>query len=446
MQDFFWNYKVLAHCKRLAWRLRARLYRIVAVTGKAAVSLCAAAAVLASGACSDQLTRLEFYQGASPAGGASEGRRAAASPAVLSGTTAQPIKSQDLAPPGTSGSADLASSDLTGSAVVQDQGSEAPHGRIARVPRDAARPDIQPRGTESAPLTALASVPALASARPDASVRRAKNTGPGNTDRSPPTAAPELETDKRIGAGPGPAPDRARVNAARNHVKASRPENASPENAPATQSRAGAPDTSAPTQTVPHTKAGTATASGRAAPASAPHTSADRAETATAQAAREKPPVAAASGSDITGSDVSGNEDQPRIALADAAAPPQFRWPVKGRIISSFGDIGATGRNDGIDLAVPEGTEVRSVADGTVIYAGEQLEGYGKLILIRHDDVWVSAYAHNSQVMVQRGDRVRRGDIVSRSGATGSVERPRLHFELRRNRVPVDPEAHLGAF
>ncbi|PTW60048.1 LysM domain-containing protein [Breoghania corrubedonensis] len=121
----------------------------------------------------------------------------------------------------------------------------------------------------------------------------------------------------------------------------------------------------------------------------------------------------------------------------------RFRWPVRGRIISSFGSKPGGTRNDGINLAVPEGTAVRAVESGTVIYAGNELKGYGNLVLIRHDDGWVSAYAHNSELDVRRGDTVRRGEVVAKAGSTGTVNQPQLHFELRRGNKPVDPMQFL---
>ncbi|MEO0619220.1 MAG: peptidoglycan DD-metalloendopeptidase family protein [Pseudomonadota bacterium] len=121
-----------------------------------------------------------------------------------------------------------------------------------------------------------------------------------------------------------------------------------------------------------------------------------------------------------------------------------FRWPARGRIISGFGGKLASGKNDGINLAVPEGTSVKSVEDGVVAYAGSELKGYGKLLLIRHQDDWVSAYAHNSKLLVKRGDRIRRGQTIAKAGRTGSVDRPQVHFELRKGSKPVDPLKYLA--
>jgi murein DD-endopeptidase MepM/ murein hydrolase activator NlpD len=127
-----------------------------------------------------------------------------------------------------------------------------------------------------------------------------------------------------------------------------------------------------------------------------------------------------------------------------SAAIGGFRWPVRGRIISGFGKKPNGERNDGINLAVPEGTPVKAAEDGTVIYSGNELKSYGNLILIRHADGWVSAYAHNRELTVNRGDQVRRGEIVAMSGMSGGVTTPQVHFELRREATPVDPISHLS--
>jgi murein DD-endopeptidase MepM/ murein hydrolase activator NlpD len=122
---------------------------------------------------------------------------------------------------------------------------------------------------------------------------------------------------------------------------------------------------------------------------------------------------------------------------------PQFRWPVRGRVISGFGPIPNGQQNDGINLSVPEGTQVRAAEDGTVAYAGNELKGYGNLVLVRHADGFVTAYAHASEVMVKRGDTVKRGQVIAKSGATGSVNAPQLHFEIRKGSSPVDPTKYL---
>jgi murein DD-endopeptidase MepM/ murein hydrolase activator NlpD len=132
------------------------------------------------------------------------------------------------------------------------------------------------------------------------------------------------------------------------------------------------------------------------------------------------------------------------------SAPPEeainnFRWPVKGRIISKYGSKPGGTRNEGINIAVPEGTSVRAAESGVIAYAGNELKGYGNLVLIRHDGGWVTAYAHNKQLYVKRGDTVRRGDVIAKAGQTGSVDAPQLHFELRKGATAVDPLKYLGS-
>lgn len=122
-----------------------------------------------------------------------------------------------------------------------------------------------------------------------------------------------------------------------------------------------------------------------------------------------------------------------------------FRWPVNGRVVSNFGDNGTNGKNEGIDISVPEGTAVKAAENGVVIYAGDEIASYGKLILVRHADGWVSAYAHNRDFEVKKGDQVRRGQTIARSGRTGNAERPKLHFELRKDSAPVNPEKYLAS-
>lgn len=131
---------------------------------------------------------------------------------------------------------------------------------------------------------------------------------------------------------------------------------------------------------------------------------------------------------------------------ADAASADgeSFRWPVRGRIISGFGSKPNGEKNDGINLAVPEGTSVKAIEAGTVIYAGNELEGYGNLVLVRHAGGWVSAYAHNKDLLVKRGDTVRRGQVVAHAGMTGSVTSPQVHFELRKGAKPVNPLDYLA--
>ena len=127
-----------------------------------------------------------------------------------------------------------------------------------------------------------------------------------------------------------------------------------------------------------------------------------------------------------------------------AGGIPSFRWPVKGRIIASFGQRPNGTENDGINLAVPEGTPVKAADDGVVAYAGNELKGYGNLVLIRHANGYVSAYANASQLLVKRGDTVKRGQVIAHAGQTGNVSSPQLHFEIRKGSTPVDPTKYLS--
>lgn len=131
-------------------------------------------------------------------------------------------------------------------------------------------------------------------------------------------------------------------------------------------------------------------------------------------------------------------------AAEPAGAMQSFRWPVKGRVIAGFGPKPNGGQNDGINLAVPEGTPVKAADDGVVAYAGNELKGYGNLVLIRHANGFVSAYAHASELMVKRGDTIKRGQVIANAGQTGNVTSPQLHFEIRKGSTPVDPTKYLS--
>ncbi len=127
-----------------------------------------------------------------------------------------------------------------------------------------------------------------------------------------------------------------------------------------------------------------------------------------------------------------------------AGGMPSFRWPVRGRVIAGFGASTNGQQNDGINLAVPEGTPVKAADDGVVAYAGNELKGYGNLVLIRHPNGFVSAYAHASELLVKRGDSIKRGQVIAHAGQTGNVTSPQLHFEIRKGSTPVDPTKYLG--
>ncbi|MBJ6131741.1 peptidoglycan DD-metalloendopeptidase family protein [Ochrobactrum sp. Q0168] len=136
-------------------------------------------------------------------------------------------------------------------------------------------------------------------------------------------------------------------------------------------------------------------------------------------------------------------------AEKDQAAAPsstgisQMRWPVRGRILASFGQRDGTAVSDGIDIMVPEGTAVKAAENGVVIYAGDGLKEFGQTVLIRHDNGLVTVYGHNSQILVQRGQKVRRGEDIAKSGMSGNAKSPKLHFEVRKNSSPVNPSKYL---
>ena len=160
------------------------------------------------------------------------------------------------------------------------------------------------------------------------------------------------------------------------------------------------------------------------------------AKSAAPQVAKADPPKAAKK----------PDADKPAAPVAAPDAPAQtaengqFRWPARGRIIQGF----KSGGNDGINIALPEGTSVRAAEDGKVAYAGSALKGYGNLVLIRHSNGFVSAYANNGSLDVKQGETVKRGQVIAKSGATGDVSSPQLHFELRRGQTPVDPTSYLA--
>lgn len=126
------------------------------------------------------------------------------------------------------------------------------------------------------------------------------------------------------------------------------------------------------------------------------------------------------------------------------SGPHRFMWPVGGRIVSKFGRQKSGTINDGVNLSVPVGTKVKAAESGVVAYAGNELKGYGNLILVRHKNNWVSAYAHNSKLLVKRGDKISRGQVIAKSGKSGTVNQPQLHFELRKGSKPVNPMKYLA--
>jgi murein DD-endopeptidase MepM/ murein hydrolase activator NlpD len=147
---------------------------------------------------------------------------------------------------------------------------------------------------------------------------------------------------------------------------------------------------------------------------------------------------------EITGDGGSRLASVEQLPAPDPMSGNSFRWPVKGRVIAPFGARPDGGHNDGIDLAVPQGTSVQAAENGVVAYAGNELKGYGNLVLVRHANSWVSAYAHNEEILVKRGEKVRRGQVIAKAGVTGAVSQPLVHFELRKGSRPVDPTKYMN--
>lgn len=120
-----------------------------------------------------------------------------------------------------------------------------------------------------------------------------------------------------------------------------------------------------------------------------------------------------------------------------------FLWPTNGKVIGKFGDSDSGERRNGIDIAARKGAPVVAAENGVVVYASDGMRGYGRLLLIQHDQGYVTTYAHNAALLVAVGEVVARGQVVARVGDTGDVTSSQLHFELRKGSKPLDPEKHL---
>jgi len=131
----------------------------------------------------------------------------------------------------------------------------------------------------------------------------------------------------------------------------------------------------------------------------------------------------------------------PRTSATDSGT---FLWPVRGHVLAAYGSGRDGTRNDGINIAAPRGAAVEAADGGVVAYAGNEVRGYGNLILVKHPNGWISAYGHCDQILVKRGDKVARGQTIARVGSTGNVAEPQLHFELRRGNRAVDPREFLA--
>ncbi|MBU6140753.1 MAG: M23 family metallopeptidase [Proteobacteria bacterium] len=120
-----------------------------------------------------------------------------------------------------------------------------------------------------------------------------------------------------------------------------------------------------------------------------------------------------------------------------------FSWPIRGQVTSKFGPKQGGLYNDGINIKAKEGSEVKASEDGTVAYVGNELKGYGNLVIIKHSGGWITAYAHLKNSTVKRGEKVAKGGKIGLVGSTGNVDSPQLYFGLRKGRDAVNPEAYL---
>jgi len=274
-----------------------------------------------------------------------------------------------------------------------------------------------PSQTESSNLPAM-----TASAVPPPTPAGAVSSAPLPAPGTPATTAPKATatstgTNGGVSSSALPAPTVIAPPPA-----ATPPKPASP--TPTTTKAAPLP----PTPTAPVTSSATETPPAKTQTATAPTTKAKTPEQieAETEAAVEAAEAAKSSGP----------------AAGTGKGP--FVWPVQGKVIDSFGSSKDGMKNDGINIAAPNGAPVVAAADGTVAYAGNELRGFGNMILLRHDGGYVTAYAHNASLLVKKGDKVKRGQTIARVGQTGAVFGPQLHFEIRKGTQPVDPLSFLG--
>lgn len=137
---------------------------------------------------------------------------------------------------------------------------------------------------------------------------------------------------------------------------------------------------------------------------------------------------------------VTPQPSQPRKKfVAPRLGASGFNWPVKGEIIIEFGPSARGVHNDGVNIAASMGTPVTVSATGTVAFVGNNIKNFGKLVLVKHDGGIITAYAHLDSISVHEGDVLAAGDSIGNVGSTGRVDRPQLHFEIRKSRQPIDP-------
>jgi len=141
------------------------------------------------------------------------------------------------------------------------------------------------------------------------------------------------------------------------------------------------------------------------------------------------------------------NKSKKKISATALPATPKrsgkFMWPVQGKVISGFGVSKSGKRNDGINISAKKGTDIKAAENGVIAYVGDELKGFGNLVLIKHDGGWITAYAHADSVLVKKGMTVKKGQAIGKVGSTGNVKTPQLHFEVRKGTKASNPMNYL---
>jgi len=287
---------------------------------------------------------------------------------------------------------------------------------------------LPPPSTRAVEVATLAPPPAAANPPP--------------ASAPPPTPPPAAIAPPPPAAAPPPA---APVQTARKEPPPKVPaaEAATAAGAPAAAASAAAPAPPAPPPAEP---APAATAAAAPAASAEP---AQAGERSSQVAALPAPPAAAVEPAPGAAPAEPAVASPPHDATPVGPPPPRagktFLWPLRGRVISTYGEQGQGLHNDGLNIAAPRGTPIKAAENGVVAYAGNEIRGFGNLLLIRHAGGFMTAYAHADSLLVKRGDTVHRGQTIARVGQSGSVTEPQLHFEIREGSQPVDPQRYLGS-
>jgi len=268
----------------------------------------------------------------------------------------------------------------------------------------------------------------------------------GQVLRIPSGSRPEVQSaDTSAPADGGVTPRsaaRSRVEVVPSSGAASAPAQSTPPRASASRVET-VPATPAPTAPAPAPQASSQPTS---SPFAAPPTPSRPPTRETAAApAQSNPPARVPQAAPSSEPPTRGRQDTAASAApaAPARAGTRFAWPLRGQILSDYGPKPDGLHNDGINIAAPAGASVAAADNGVVAYAGNELRGFGNLVLIRHADGWMTAYAHLDEIKVERNQRVTRGQAIGTVGQSGGVTSPQLHFEVRRGSRAVNPMEHM---